>query len=210
MSWTIEMWMDNLNQRTHLMVVERGQKIDIASFPPAKASAVQKLEKEFRAFVGKYTSNGKTNWRLVARAFQTLINKSSEIPPATQAEADKLAELQEFQQQFRKFHKWADEARSGEFPQEAFRWTVDGRELMEGDFKALAAETSRYLRLNIGRVPEITPAPRGGVPFSYQSDLLGRVIEAELRVDFFNEMREWALRKQTELQKAGRLGRSLQ
>ena len=74
-----------------------------------------------------------------------------------------------------------EQLKRGEYPQWAFEWSCESKDLSSVDKVALAAETSQYLRENAGKVPDITPAPLGNVPFTYYSAIVGADIRAMIK-----------------------------
>jgi hypothetical protein len=90
--------------------------------------------------------------------------------------------------------KLVDQCRKGNYPPEAFDWSCATKDLAGIDRKTLAVETSNYLKQNTGKVPDITPAPRADIPFTYRSKIVGADIQAALKSSFVRGLQEWVMK----------------
>ena len=85
--------------------------------------------------------------------------------------------------QLKRMLQLVEQLKRGEYPKEVIEWTCESKDLSAVDKDALAAETSQYLRDNAGKVPDITAAALGNVPFTYYSALVGADIRAMIKAE---------------------------
>ena len=78
--WQITFHDENALQTRALLVAE-GHEYDLGLFPRHKRSAVADVTRFFPRLIRRHRANRRTNWDLVARDFQDLIDRADEILP---------------------------------------------------------------------------------------------------------------------------------